>query len=87
VSRKRHPRRNNIHHRLQRKDGGTNEDSNLITVNSRVHNFYHAFFQEGTFPPDMAKKLNEWIRPDYVMIALPKEDARKILKHLSQLVH
>lgn len=84
---KRHPRRNNIHHRLQRKDGGTNDDTNLIEVDSKLHQFYHAFFREGTYPPDMARKLNDWIRPDYVMVALPRKDAREIIKHLSQLVH
>lgn len=79
-------KRTNRHHRKSRALGGSDDDSNIVDVPKRLHNFYHAFFSEGTYPPDMAKKLNHWIDPDYVMVAIPREDARKVLKHLHQLV-
>lgn len=80
----RKPRRSNLHHRLQRKDGGTNDSENVVIVDSRQHEFYHAFFSEGTYPPDMARKLNEWIRPDYVVVALPRKAAMELIKEVSR---
>jgi hypothetical protein len=76
-----------MHHKLQRKDGGDNSPENLVEVDSRLHQFYHAFFASGTYPPDMARKLNDWIRPDWCLIAIPKEDVRKVKNLLTQLVH
>lgn len=84
---KRHPRRSNLHHRCQRKDGGSNDESNLVKVDAKLHQFYHAFFREGTYPPDMARTLNDWIRPDWCLIAVPKDDIRKVRNYLSQLTH
>lgn len=77
--------RTNKHHRKSRANGGTDHPDNLVVVPQRLHNFYHAFFSEGTHPPEMAVKLNRWIDPAYVMIAIPRHQARKILKILGQL--
>ena len=77
--------RTNRHHRKSRARSGSNDESNLVEVPIRLHQFYHSFFAEGTYPPDMARKLNNWIDPDYVMIAVTREDSRKMLKYLSQL--
>jgi len=84
---KRHPQRTNRHHRKSRARNGSNDPSNLIEVPVRLHQFYHAFFAEGTYPPDMARKLNDWIDPDWCMVAIPKEDVRKVKNLLTQLVH
>jgi len=79
-------KRTNRHHRKSRALEGSDDGDNIVDVPKRLHQFYHAFFCEGTYPPDMAKKLNNWIDKDFVMVAIPKEDARKVLKHLSQLL-
>lgn len=87
MMKKRHKiKRTNRHHRKSRANGGTDDPSNLVEVPKRLHNFYHAFFSEGTHPPDMAIKLTRWIDPDWVMIAVEKHHAREIMKVLRQLI-
>jgi hypothetical protein len=87
MSKKTKIKRTNKHHKKSRARGGTNDPTNLVLVPTKTHRFYHAFFAEGTYPPDMARKLNVWIDPDWVMLALPIEDIKKIQKYLTQLNH
>ena len=77
--------RTNRHHRKSRANGGTDHPDNLVVVPKKLHNFYHAFFSEGSHPPEMAVKLNRWIDPSWVMIAIERRHAKEILKVLSQL--
>jgi hypothetical protein len=86
ADRKKKVQRTNKHHRKSRANGGTDHPDNLVVVPQRMHNFYHAFFSEGTHPPEMAIKLTRWIDPDWVMIAVEKHHAREIMKVLRQLV-
>jgi hypothetical protein len=85
-------KRTNRHHRRSRsRTGGVPMDDwiegipNVILVDYKKHNSFHHLFQD-THPVSIARELNErWIDPAYVMLAVSKEDSRKILKHLSQL--
>lgn len=79
------PHESNKHHRRARSNGGDSSPRNISVVNKRQHVFFHGLFSD-TRPEAIARELNaKWVDPDYIIIAIPKEDARKALKHLSQL--
>ena len=85
-------KRTNLHHRLSRSrtlgkpfNGNIEGIPNVKQVDYNRHQSFHHLFQD-THPVSIAQELNaNWVDPNYVMIAVPKEDARKLLKHLSQL--
>lgn len=89
---KKHERRTNKHHRLSRSrtngqkfEGVIHGVPNVQMVDYKKHNAFHQLFTS-THPVDIAKELNAWwVDPNYLIVAVPKEDARKILRHLSQL--
>jgi len=94
MSKKRKIKRTNRHHRLSRSrtggkpfDGKINGVSNVAIVDYRQHQAFHTLFPD-TYPPQIAMDLNtNWVDPNFVIVAIRKQDARKILKHLSQIVH
>lgn len=63
-----------IHHRLSKKNGGTNDDSNCSEVSPLHHNSYNNVFNDGHYHPIRIASIltNIWIRPDWVMIAVPR---------------
>ena len=85
-------KRTNLHHRLSRSrthgkpfNGVIEGIENVQMVDYNRHQSFHNLFQD-THPVSIAQELNaSWIDPHYVMIAVTREDARKLLKHLSQL--
>ena len=87
-------RRTNRHHRLSRsRSGGKPFDGdifgipNVQVVDYKRHQAFHCLFHD-THPVAIVNELNtNWVDPNYVVIAVPREDAKKLLKHLSQLVH
>lgn len=93
MSRKR-LKRTNKHHRLSRSrtkgipvNGNVCGIPNVVVVDYKKHVAFHKLF-ESTHPVDIACELNQyWVDPNYVMLALPREEAVKVIKVLSQLVH
>jgi hypothetical protein len=85
-------KRTNRHHRLSRSrsrgipiNGDVSGIPNVQIVDYKKHQAFHHMFQD-THPIEIARELNaNWVDPTYVMIAITREDARKVLKHLSQL--
>ena len=94
VSRKKNKqRRTNRHHRLSRSrtngepfDGNIYGIPNVIVVDYKHHQSFHNLFTD-THPEAVARVLNEqWIDPHYVILAVPRKEARKMKKYLSQFV-
>lgn len=87
-------RRTNKHHRLSRSrtggipyNGEIHGIANVKVVDYKRHQSFHNLFSD-THPVEIARELNRnWLDPNFVMIAVPREDARKMLSHLSQLTH
>ena len=87
-------KRTNRHHRLSRSrsngipvNGEVCGIPNVQVVDYKKHQSFHHLFQD-THPVEIARELNtNWVDPNYVMVAVPREEARKLVKHLSQLVH
>lgn len=56
------------HHRKARVFQGTDERSNIVRVNDKLHRAYHILFGPGD-PHEIARRLNEtWIDKDYEMV-------------------
>ena len=91
MSKKNKVKRTNRHHRLSRSrtDGvGFNGKifgvENVQVVDYKKHNAFHQLFVS-THPVEMARELNNyWCDPNYVMVAVPKDHARKLQKQLAQ---
>lgn len=80
-------KRTNRHHRKSRSRHGDSSPRNISIVNEKDHCAFHCLFHD-THPVAIAKLLTDvWLDPDYILVAVPKDDARQVLKHLSQLVH
>jgi len=87
-------KRTNRHHRLSRsRSGGIPVNGevcgipNVQVVDYKKHQSFHHLFQD-THPVEIVRELNtNWVDPNFVIVAIPREDARKLLRHLSQLVH
>lgn len=84
--------RKNRHHRKGRCytggipfDGNINGVPNVVMVDYKKHCAFHTLFTD-SHPISIANELNEtWINPEYLMVAIPKETARKIQNLLKQL--
>ena len=84
-------KRTNHHHRRSRLrtqghpfNGNIEGVPNVIVVDHKKHCAFHCLFTDN-HPVAIAKELTEtWIDPAYILVAIPKEDARKVLKHLAQ---
>lgn len=67
--------RTNKHHLVPKSLGGTRDEDNLFTWDSRRHNAYHLLFNLKTFPEaarllmrawNMKKKTNEVLEEEYI---------------------
>lgn len=80
-------KRTNIHHRRSRsRTGGKKYNGeilgipNVIRVDYRKHQSFHHLFPD-THPQAIAEELNTvWIDPAYVMLAVPRNIARQIIR-------
>ena len=83
--------RNNRHHRLSRSrsrgipyDGEINGIPNVKLVNYKQHQAFHKLFPD-TDPHAIVAELNDkWIDPNYVLIAILYNEARKIMNYLKR---
>lgn len=86
-------RRTNRHHRLSRsRTGGVPFNGqicgidNVKMVDYKKHQAFHHMFPD-THPSAVASELNEnWIDPNYIMIAVSKKDAKKVMRMLRQSI-
>jgi hypothetical protein len=86
-------RRNNRHHRLSRSrtegkpfDGKIHGIDNVKYVNYKQHQSFHNLFPD-THPQSIVNELNDkWVDPNFIIVAIAKKDARKILKTLKQFI-
>jgi hypothetical protein len=87
-------KRTNRHHRLSRSrsngnpiDGDICGIPNVQVVDYKRHQSFHHLFQD-THPVSIAKELNQnWVDPNFVIIAVSRQDAKRMLIHLAQLTH
>jgi len=68
--------RGNKHHRKPRSLGGTDEARNISVVCRDKHAAFHLLFKN--HPPERIAMIinNVWLDPDYVFIAVKKEDLK-----------
>lgn len=56
------------HHRRPKKQGGSNDKSNISYVSKHKHRAWHNLFNHMT-PHEIAEEINDrWLDPDYVLI-------------------
>jgi hypothetical protein len=85
-------KRTNKHHRKSRSrtggipfNGEIQGIPNVEMVDYKKHQSFHHLFQD-THPNAIAFELNRWwVDPEYVMVAVPRKEARSLLRHISQL--
>lgn len=62
----------NVHHRRPISRSGTDDESNISIVPTKVHDAFHVIFQNHS-PEGIAKILSErWIDPEWELIARKK---------------
>lgn len=68
------------HHRKPKARGGDGGESNVSVVSDKKHKAFHALFGIMT-PLEIAEELNvRWLDPEWVIIAVPQEDAKRICR-------
>lgn len=64
----------NVHHRLPKSRGGSNDSSNLSTVPKRLHNIFNELFGSNPTAHEVAQILTDtWIDPAYEIIVRLKK--------------
>lgn len=85
--------RTNKHHRLSRSrsngipyNGVIHGIPNVQVVNYKQHQAFHKLFFD-THPENIVRELNNnWVDPNYILIAIPRDISKKILGYMAQLL-
>lgn len=62
-----------LHHRKPRSIGGTEEERNKIKLPIKLHRAWHVLFQNWTAERIAQEISEQYLDPDYVMIAVKKQ--------------
>lgn len=65
------------HHRLPRSRGGDNSKRNIVMVPQKLHRAWHTLVGNMTAPEVAELLSNVWIDPDYILIAMKRDDLEK----------
>lgn len=93
MSKRRKIKRTNKHHRLSRSrtggvpyNGKIHGIDNVKVVDYKRHQSFHNLFPD-THPKSIVNELNEnWVDPNFLIIAVTRDDARKVLRVLGQMI-